>query len=247
MGWQSSACCSSPARAVVKEWHFKLNSPLKTEFQRVFSHTFIFCLDPKCSVGCPMEGCSCGLVSITLMSLELPLWVGLAASLSLSISARQSHLLWHELESCLALGWSSCHLQPRAVQWCSFDFVPRISGIWGTCPSLSAFPFHFPLFLPLSFFFPSFLFPSLLGFMLISCRRKSATATGLFNTLLINQRIIKISNCNWAKGWLRQTTAQGCSFWIFRTWKCSLPHHSVQAGFWVRRVMNGCIQVWNRS
>lgn len=123
----------------------------------MFSHIFIFCLDPKCSVGCPMERCSCGLVSITLMSLELPLWVGLAASLSLSISARQSHLQ-HKLESCLALGWSSCHLQPKAVQWCSFDFVPRIGGIWGTCPSLSPFPFFFPF--PFSFPFFS-LFPSL--------------------------------------------------------------------------------------
>lgn len=138
-----------------------------------------------------MEGCSRGLVSITLLSLELPLCMGLAASMSLSISARQSPLLQHKMESCLSLGWSSCHLQTKALLWCSFDFVARTGGIWGTFssffPSLSPFPFPFPLFHPLPLFFPSFLFPSLLGFVLISCRRgrESATATDLFNKLLL--------------------------------------------------------------
>lgn len=148
----------------------------------MFSHTSIFCLDPKYSVGSPMEGCSCGLVSITLMSLEPPLWMGLAASLSSSISARQRHLLWHKMESYLALGLE--FLSPAdQVWWCSFDFIARIGGIWGTLPSLSPFPFCFHLFLPLPFFFPSFLFPSLPGFVLISGRRESAT--DLFNRLLL--------------------------------------------------------------
>lgn len=87
------------------------------------------------------------------------------------------------------LGWSSCHLQTKALLWCSFDFVARTGGIWGTFPSLfpSLSPFPFPPFHPLPLFFPSFLFPSLLGFVLISCRRgrESATATDLFNKLLL--------------------------------------------------------------
>lgn len=131
----------------------------------MFSHTFVFCLDPKYSVGCAMEGCSCGLVSITCCPWNpLSEWGW----------QHPCHLLWHEMESCLAWGWSSCHLQAKAVQWCSFDFVARIGGIWGAFPSLSPFPFHFPLFLPLLFFFPSvFFFPSLPGSVLISWRRES--------------------------------------------------------------------------
>lgn len=61
------------------------------------------------------------------------------------------------------LGWSSCHLQTKAVQWSSFDFVARIVEFGALSlpfsllshpfpsPSPFSFPFHFsfPLFFPL--------------------------------------------------------------------------------------------------
>lgn len=59
----------------------------------------------------------------------------------------------------------------------------------GHFPSLSPFPFHFPL----PFLFPSFLSPSLPGFVLIPCRRESATATDLFNRLLLLTKVNKIN------------------------------------------------------
>lgn len=61
------------------------------------------------------------------------------------------------------LGWSSCHLQTKAVQWSSFDFVARIVEFGALSlpfsllshpfpsPSPFSFSFHFsfPLFFPL--------------------------------------------------------------------------------------------------
>lgn len=72
--------------------------------------------------------------------------------------------------------------RPRQLSGVHLTSLPELVEFGAL--SLLSHPFPSPFFFPFPFSF-SLLFPSLPGFMLISCRRESATATGLFNRLLL--------------------------------------------------------------
>lgn len=120
----------------------------------MFSHTFAFCLDPQYSVGCPMEGCSCGLVSITLMCLDsLSEW-GWHHPCPQPVPGKATScgtdgILPGAPVPCTPRQFSGVHctLLPELVEFGALSLLSHLFPF--TSPFIFPSPFYFPLFFPL--------------------------------------------------------------------------------------------------